>query len=69
MRPGTRANVECKPSYTHIGATSYSEIICGENGQWSEGLFSCHRGKNVEMCIRDRYNRLGVDISFNTRTF
>ena len=47
MRPGTRANVECKPSYTHIGATSYSEIICGDNGQWSEGLFSCHRGKNV----------------------
>ena len=47
MHPGTRAKVECKPSYTQIRPPPYTEIICRESGQWSDELFNCRPGKNL----------------------
>ena len=47
MRPGTRAKGECKPSYNQIRPPPYREIICRDDGQWSDELFYCQPGKNL----------------------
>ena len=45
MQPGTRAKGKCKPSYSKIQPHPHTEIICRDNGKWSDELFYSRPGK------------------------